>query len=104
MNPVRKSVATVAAAGVLLGGGMAMPAYAAQQDGLINVVVIDDNNEILSNNNVAIGVAAQIAANVCGVKVGPLAVLGRAVDRSGQTDVICEATPEQDGVVFNQNQ
>ena len=27
--------------------------------------------------------AAQVAAYVCGVKVGPFAVLGQAVDRSG---------------------
>ncbi len=32
--------------------------------------------DILSENEVAIGVAAQIAPNVCGVKVGPVAVLG----------------------------
>lgn len=51
---------------MFLAGGMG-PASAAQQDGLVNVAVED--NEIL--NDVNIGVAAQIVANICGVKVGP---------------------------------
>ena len=41
--------------------------------------------------DVNIGVAAQVAANVCGVKVGPVAVLGTAVDRSGDTRTVCES-------------
>ena len=62
------------------------PAVAANQsqDGLINVAVGD-----ITIQDVNVGVAAQIAANVCGVKVGPLAVLGRAVDASGATETAC---------------
>jgi hypothetical protein len=80
-----------------------------QQDGLINVAIYDITvvdgdvvlvlNEIISN--VDVGVAAQIAANVCGVKVGPLAVLGRAVDRSGDTATACETSDQV--VQFVQN-
>jgi len=66
-------------------------------DGLINVAVGDVN--IL--NNADIGVAAQVAANVCGLKVGPVAVLGRAVDKSGQTRTVC--TTDQGPVTLQQN-
>lgn len=79
-------------------GAMAAPSQAARpivaQDGLVNVAVNGVN--ILNNNDVDInvGVAAGIAATVCGVDVGPLAlaVLGQAVavDNSGQTRTICE--------------
>jgi|SRR3990170_1484163 len=80
------------------------------QDGLINVavydiVILDDGSSINvltdSFNNLDIGVAAQIAANVCGVKVGPLAVLGQAVDRSGTTRTACETGDQL--VEFQQN-
>ncbi|MFI7742488.1 hypothetical protein [Kocuria rhizosphaericola] len=53
-------------------------------------IVEDSLNNLVTLEDVNLGVAAQVAANVCGVKVGPLAVLGRAVDRSGATDVVCE--------------
>jgi hypothetical protein len=36
-----------------------------------------------------VGVAAQLAANVCGVKVGPVAVLATQVDRSGAPATVC---------------
>jgi hypothetical protein len=87
----------------MLFGGMAGPAAAQQEaDGLIVVQIGDiTTGDILSENEVAIGVAAQIAANVCGVKVGPVAVLGQAVDRSGNTRTVCE-TGEQ-FVRFEQN-
>ena len=67
---------------------VAVPLAAAQttQDGLVNVAVGD----ITIEDAVDIGVAAQVAATICGVKVGPVAVLGRAVDRSGQSRTICE--------------
>jgi hypothetical protein len=83
-------LARKAAAATLLSGmlsvGVAAPAMA-QQNGLVNVEVGDV--EIL--NNVAIGVAAQAAANVCGVKVGPVAILATQVDRSGDTEIVCDA-------------
>ena len=75
-------------AGSLLAVGFTGPASSqvAVQDGLVNVAIGDV--EVL--NDARIGVAAQVAANVCGVKVGPVAVLGRAVDRSGETSTVCE--------------
>ena len=90
MNIMRKAGAAVALTGSLLlaGGALAGPAVGAsnnQQDGLVNVNVGDI--EIL--NDARIGVAAVVAANICGVDVGPVAVLGRAVDRSGDTATVC---------------
>jgi hypothetical protein len=66
-------------------------------DGLITVAVGD----ITITDAVDIGVAAQIAANICGVKVGPVAVLGRAVDRSGSDRTVC--TNDQGQTVELQN-
>jgi len=85
--------------------GLASTAEAAPQnvqDGLVNVAVFDvtviDGDVVLVLNRVIsdvnVGVAAQIAANVCDVSVGPIAVLGQAVDRSGATRTACE-TSEQ---------
>ncbi len=67
------------------------------QDGLVNVAVGD----ITITDAVDIGVAAQIAANICGVKVGPVVVLGVAVDRSGDSRTVC--TTDQGPVTINQN-
>jgi hypothetical protein len=89
MRRTKKLVASLFATSVLAFGA-GVPIAAAQpvnQDGLVNVAVGDI--EILNNAN--IGVAAQVAANICGVKVGPVAVLGTAVDRSGETRTVCEA-------------
>ncbi|MDQ3533665.1 MAG: hypothetical protein M3456_15110 [Actinomycetota bacterium] len=76
-----------------------MPTASAQttQDGLVNVNVGD----VTILEDVNIGVAAQLAANICGVKVGPVAVLGRAVDRSGATRTVCET--DQGDVTLTQN-
>ena len=82
--------AAVLAAGSLSFGAVAAPAAVAQpvdQDGLVNVNVGD----VTVLENVDIGVAAQLAAQICGVKVGPVAVLGAAVDRSGDTRTVCRS-------------
>ena len=88
MSYAKKSIVTLFAGAAMVTAGAA-PASAAPnqtQDGLVNVAVGDVT--ILQDVNV--GVAAQIAANVCGVAVGPVAVLGRAVDRSGSTTTVCD--------------
>jgi hypothetical protein len=66
-------------------------------DGLVNVAVGD----ITIEDAVDIGVAAQVAANLCGLKVGPVAVLGRAVDRSDTDRTIC--TTDQGPVRLTNN-
>ena len=75
-----------------------MPAAnAQQQDGLVNVNVGD----ITIRDAVDIGVAAQVAAQICGLKVGPVAVLATQTDRSGEMRTVCET--DQGDVTFTQN-
>ena len=93
---VRRTIVTVFAGTALTMVGAA-PASAQVQDGLINVAVGD----VTILEDVNIGVAAQVAANICGVKVGPVAVLGEAVDRSGATRTVC--TTDQGPVTLEQN-
>jgi hypothetical protein len=98
MRKTKRFVASLFAT-ALMAFSVAAPAGAqVEQDGLVNVAIGDVN--VL--NNADIGVAAQVAANVCGVKVGPVAVLGRAVDRSGDTRTVC--TTDQGPVTIEQNQ
>jgi hypothetical protein len=94
---IRRAVTATVFSSVLFVGALASPAEAQVQDGLINVAIGDVT--ILEDVNV--GVAAQVAANVCGVKVGPVAVLGQAVDRSGATETVC--TTDQGPVTLRQN-
>ena len=97
MNILRAS-GVAAASTMLFVGAFGAPAQAqVTQDGLVNVNVGD----VTVLENVDIGVAAQLAAQVCGVKVGPVAVLGRAVDRSGTTRTVCES--DQGDVTITQN-
>jgi len=72
-------------AALLFAGVMAPSASAQNQDGLVNVMIGDVN--ILNDAN--IGVAANVAANICGVRVGPVAVLAQQVDRSGAQQTVC---------------
>jgi hypothetical protein len=99
MKKAKRFFATLSAT-AMMAFAVAGPAGAqpVEQDGLVNVAIGDI--EILNYANV--GVAAQVAANVCGVKVGPVAVLGRAVDRSGETQTVCET--DQGPVTIEQNQ
>jgi hypothetical protein len=86
MSYGKKTVVAVFAGTILLAGGAAPASAATQnQDGLVNVAVGDI--DVL--NDARIGLVAQVAAQVCGLKVGPVAVLGRAVDRSGTTSTVC---------------
>jgi len=101
MRAFTKATAGAVFAGSLLFAGGTAPATAAPpvvlQDGLVNVAVGD----VTILQDVNIGVAAQVAANICGVKVGPVAVLGRTVDRSGATQTVC--TTPQGPVTLQQN-
>ena len=53
------------------------------------------------HEDVRVALAVQAAAQVCGVSVGPVAVLGRAVDRDGETRTVCER--DQGPVTISQN-
>lgn len=80
-----------AAAGAVLGGsllftgamGIASAAPPQVQDGLVNVAVGD----ITILDQVGVGVAANVAAAICGVDV-PVNVLGEQV-RAGQDVTVC---------------
>ena len=86
MLSIRKTGAALFATAIL-GVGFAGPAAAQNntQNGLVNVYV----NNVSVLDNAHIGVAANVAAAICGVKVGPVAVLGTAVDASGETQTVC---------------
>jgi hypothetical protein len=96
MKWMRRSIVALLVAGAL-SLGLAGPAPAQVQDGLVNVAIGD----ITILEDVNVGVAAQVAANICGVQVGPVAVLARTVDRSGDTVTVCQT--EQGPVTIRQN-
>ena len=97
MSRLRTLAASLLAGAALLTAVPAASAQTTRQDGLVNVNVGDVT--ILEDVNIAL--AAQVAANICGVNVGPVAVLGEAVDRSGRTRTVCEAP--QGPVTIEQN-
>jgi hypothetical protein len=79
------ALAVAASLGVGAVAAVASPVQAANQSqqGLVNVQVGDImTGDILSNNNVNLAVAANVAATVCGVTV-PVAVLAQQVFRTG---------------------
>ena len=97
------TMAKTAAAGLFFGGSLlvagAAPAAAPTtvQDGLVNV----DVGNITVAKDVNAGVAAQVAANVCGVTVGPLDILASEVDNSSTPSTVC--TTPQGPVTILQN-
>lgn len=94
---VRTAMASLFTGAIVITGAAAPASAATQnQDGLVNVAVGD-----ITITDINIGVAAQIAAQICGVKVGPVAVLGVAVDRRGGTRTVCQT--DQGPVTVNQN-
>jgi hypothetical protein len=92
----RQACAALIAAGTLAVGAPAA-AQIAIQDGLVNVVVGDVT--VLQDVNVA--VAAQLAAQLCGIRVGPVTILGTTVDRGAAAKTICRS--EQGPVRITQN-
>ena len=56
-------------------------------DGLVNVAVGD----ITIARNVDAAVVADVVAQVCGVNVGPVNVLARQVDLSGEPVTVCQS-------------
>ena len=75
---IRRSIATVGAAGALATGSLfvAAPAQAAPPvvvGGLVNVVIVDAADVVIRDIDVALAAALNIGANVCGVNVAALA-------------------------------
>lgn len=87
MLSIKKTCAALFATG-LLGVGLVAPASAAnnsRQHGLVNVSLGDVS--VLDNANV--GIAANVAAAICGVHVGPVAVLATNTARTGAENTVC---------------
>jgi hypothetical protein len=85
---MRKTLAALAVGGLV---AFAAPdaAEAQTQNGLVNVNVGD----VTILENVAVGVAANVAAQICGLEVGNIGIIARQVARQSQV-VVC--TVEQD--------
>ena len=45
-------------------------------------------------DNARVIVAARVVAQICGLKVGPVAVLANQVDRSGTTQTVCQSNDQ----------
>ena len=84
MTRIKAFAAAAFAASMLTVGAASAVGANQQQDGLVNVAIGD-----ITVQDVNVGVAAQIAANVCGLKVGPVALLAQQADRSGATTTVC---------------
>jgi hypothetical protein len=102
---MKRILATSATAAIALTGstlGIAAPAHASPvvTGGLVNITVVDllDTGNILSNNNVALGAALGLAANICDVNVNVLAVQLR---NGGAT---CTSTASGQQVTISQAQ
>jgi hypothetical protein len=87
MSLRKLSAATFAtvALGISVAAGPAAAQNNSQQNGLVNV----STGNISVLDNARIGVAAQVAATICGVKVGPVAVLATTVDATGTQRTVC---------------
>jgi hypothetical protein len=84
---IKKAFAALFAT-ALLGVGIATPASAAnnsQQTGLVNVSVGD----VSVLDNARIGVAANVAATICGVNVGPVVLLAANTALTGAQNTVC---------------
>lgn len=97
---------SAAVVATMLAFGLASDRAAAQQNqqrGLVNVAVfevIDDVTVVVQDVNVGVGVAANIAANVCGVAV-PVAVLAEQVIVGGG-ELTCTNDSGDTGVTISQ--
>ena len=91
---LRKKAAGLATAITLAVGMTAAPvAHGQQQQGLVNVNVGD----VTILQDVGIGVAANVAANICGVQVNA-AVIAEQVVRNQEPLAVCEIG-DQDAAV-----
>ena len=100
MKWMRRSIVALLMAGAL---SLSLVGPAAAQttvgDGLVNVAIGDIDLEILNNSN--IGVAAEVAAQICGLRVSNVAILAEQVDRSGGERTVC--TTDQGPVTISNN-
>jgi hypothetical protein len=96
---IRRTAAALTSAAALTVSGVALATPAQAQPvitgGLVNVVVTDlIDGDVASNNNVGIGVAAGVAANVCGVQA-QVGVIAEQLARGGNVRCVAEAGDQQ---------
>jgi hypothetical protein len=83
MYLMKATMAALFALILSIGLTITSPAHAQTQNGLVNVAIGDiTTGDILSNITVAVGVAANVAANVCGV-TAQVGVIAEQVARTG---------------------
>ena len=85
MKRMQRSIVALLMAGTLSLGFAGPAAAQLIGDGLVNVQV----RNITILEDVEIAVAAEVIALICDVQVGPVAVLGEAVDVSGAKSEVC---------------
>jgi hypothetical protein len=93
MTSIRKLVTMASLSAVMALGFAGAAGAQPEQQGLVNVSVGD----VTILEDVGVGVAANVAANVCGVQVNA-AVIARQVVRNGEPLAVC-TTGEQDAPV-----
>ena len=95
---MRKTMVKSAAAGTLLGGSLLFTglgvASAAPVTNIADGVVSVQTGNITVAKDVNVDVAAQVAANVCGVTVQNVNVLASQVDQTGTPATVCTALNE----------
>lgn len=99
MNTVHRfAAATLAAGALVVPVALSSSASAAPivTGGLVNVTITDSLNNVLSENQVSLGAALGIAANVCDVGVN---VLARQLKTGGAT---CTSTASGQSVDISQ--
>jgi hypothetical protein len=88
MSPTKTLAVSISmGAAVLFTPTSSVAAQTTVGDGLVNVAVRD----VTIARNVDVGVAAQVAAQVCGLAVGPVNVLATQVDLGGAPVTVCNA-------------
>jgi hypothetical protein len=106
MQWIQRSFGALLVAGTLslgLAGPVAAQPQTAVQDGLVNVN-LQIGEEFLTIEDVNIGLAAQIIAAICpNLRVGPLAVLGSAVDRGSGDQEVENCVGNVDEIIITQN-
>jgi hypothetical protein len=95
---MQKTMVKSAAAGTLLGGSLLFTglgvASAAPVTNIADGLVSVQTGNITVAKDVNVDVAAQVAANVCGVNVSDVNVLAEQVDASGAPVTVCTANNE----------
>jgi hypothetical protein len=93
----RRSVLALVTGAALVGGtAMSASADNVLNDGLVNLTV-----GRITITDLNVGVAAQVAAAICGVDVGPIAVIGNAVDAGTPGPVLCDVVNQPVKLVQN---